>query len=129
MICHGPAPRPGQVLVRVAAAGVGPWDVLIREQKSVVNVSFPLTLGSDISGIVDSVGAGVSHFNKGDEIYGATNPQFIGGYAEYALASADMIATKPKSLNYQEAASAPVVAVTAWQILLTMRRLRQVKAF
>jgi NADPH:quinone reductase-like Zn-dependent oxidoreductase len=112
-----PTPDSDQVLIRVAAAGVGPWDALIRAQKSVVSVPLPLTLGSDISGIVESVGSGVQHIKPGEEVYGATNPQFIGGYAEYALASANMIARKPRSLSFQEAASAPVVAVTAWQML------------
>ncbi|HJU28934.1 MAG TPA: NADP-dependent oxidoreductase, partial [Candidatus Binataceae bacterium] len=72
---------------------------------------------SEISGIVESVGSGVNAFRAGDEIYGATNEQFIGGYAEYAVAAAGMIARKPKALSFVEAASAPVVAVTAWQML------------
>src|SRR6266568_5304309 len=112
-----PTPKDGEVLVRTAAAGVGPWDALIREQKSVVNASLPLTLGSDLSGIVEAVGAGVTEFKAGNEIYGVTNPQFIGAYAEYALASAKMISRKPRSLDFNAAASVPVVAVTAWQML------------
>lgn len=123
-----PSPDPDQVLVRVAAAGVGPWDALIREQKSVVNVPLPLTLGSDISGIVESVGSNVHHLKPGDEVYGATNPQFIGGYPEYALASVNMIAEKPRSLSFLEAASAPVVAVTAWQMLFDYARSEPAKA-
>jgi len=59
-----PAPDRDEVLVRVAAAGVGPWDALIREHKSVVEVSLPLTLGSDISGIVESVGSDVRHLKR-----------------------------------------------------------------
>lgn len=112
-----PAPDRDEVLIRVAAAGVGPWDALIREHKSVVNVSLPLTLGSDLSGIVEAAGVNVHHFKPGDKVYGVTNPQFIGAYAEYAPACATMIAKKPERLSFQEAASAPVVAVTAWQML------------
>ncbi len=56
-------------------------------------------------------------FKSGEEVYGVTNQQFIGAYAEYALASAEMVARKPTSLNFLDAASAPVVAVTAWQML------------
>ena len=112
-----PAPDPDQVLIRVAAAGVGPWDALIREQKSAVKVALPLTLGADLSGIVEETGDPVSHLKPGDRVYGATNPQFIGAYAGYALASASMIAKMPVSLSFDEAASAPVVAVTAWQML------------
>jgi NADPH:quinone reductase-like Zn-dependent oxidoreductase len=114
-----PRPKPDhdQVLIRVAAAGVGPWDALIRERKSVVNVPLPITLGSDLSGIVELVGGDVHHLKPGDEVYGATNPQFVGAYAEYALASANMIARKPIGLSFVEAASVPVIAVTAWQML------------
>jgi NADPH:quinone reductase-like Zn-dependent oxidoreductase len=112
-----PEPGNGQVLVRVQAAGVGPWDALIREGKSGMNQSLPLTLGSDLAGVVEAVGPGVSGFNPGDEVYGVTNERFVGAYAEYALASANKIAPKPKHLSFIEAASVPVVAVTAWQML------------
>lgn len=114
-----PRPTPGaqEVLVRVAAAGVGPWDALIREKKSVVNVDLPLILGSDLSGRVEAVGSGVTTFKPGGEVYGVTNPNFVGAYAEFALASTHMIAKKPAVLNFVESASAPVVAVTAWQML------------
>ena len=112
-----PTPDPQQVLIRVAAAGVGPWDALIREGKSAVDVPLPVTLGSDFSGVVELAGSDVRDFKPGDEVYGATNSEFIGGYAEYALTSAGMIAKKPRSLTFDEAASVPVVAVTAWQML------------
>ncbi|HEX4168815.1 MAG TPA: alcohol dehydrogenase catalytic domain-containing protein, partial [Bryobacteraceae bacterium] len=112
-----PEPADGQLLVRVKAAGVGPWDALIREGKSGIKETLPLILGSELSGIVETVGAGVAGFRRGDEAYGATNEQFTGGYAEYALASAKMMAQKPKTLNFIQAASAPVVSVTAWQML------------
>ena len=62
-------------------------------------------------------GPGVTKFRAGDEVYGMTNSQFLGAYAQYALASQMMIAQKPRSLSFVEAASAPVVAVTAWQML------------
>src|SRR3982751_2078805 len=112
-----PSPAPGEVLVRVAAAGVAPWDALIREGKSKVSPPPPLTLGSDLSGVVEAVGMGVSQFKNGDEVYGVTNPQFVGANAEFAVASAGMVALKPPRLRSLEAASIPVVAVTAWQML------------
>jgi NADPH:quinone reductase-like Zn-dependent oxidoreductase len=112
-----PSPGPGEVLVRVIAAGVAPWDAIIREGKSKVSPQPPLTLGSDFSGIVDKVGLGVTDFAPADEVYGVTNPQFCGAQAEFAVASAGMVARKPQSLNHEEAASAPVIAVTAWQML------------
>src|ERR1051326_1608339 len=94
-----PVPATGEVLVRVAAAGVGPWDALIREGKSKVSPPPPLPLGSDLSGVVEKTGPAVSQFNKGDEVYGVTNPQFVGAQAEYAVASATMIARKPLRLD------------------------------
>src|SRR5436190_13115308 len=117
-----PSPAPGEVLVRVAAAGVAPWDALIREGKSKVSPPPPLTLGSDLSGVVEAVGTGFSQFKSGDEVYGVTNPQFVGANAEFAVASASMIAPKPPRLTSLEAASIPVVAVTAWQMLFEHAR-------
>jgi NADPH:quinone reductase-like Zn-dependent oxidoreductase len=112
-----PVPGPGEVLVRVAYAGVGPWDALIREHKSVVSVELPITLGSDHAGIVEALGPGVTEFVAGEAVYGATNPNFIGAYAEFAVVEAGKIARKPDSLSFAQAASAPVVAVTAWQMI------------
>jgi NADPH:quinone reductase-like Zn-dependent oxidoreductase len=112
-----PSPGPGEVLVRVMAAGVAAWDAIIREGKSKVSPQPPLTLGSDLSGVVEQIGPGVTDFAPADEVYGVTNPQFCGAQAEFAVAMAGMIARKPQSLNYVEAASAPVIAVTAWQML------------
>ena len=111
-----PVPGPGQLLVKVEAAGVGPWDALFREGKSKLE-PLPIILGSDISGTVQALGPEVSGFKVGDEVYGSTNPQFSGGQAEYAVPLAGMIAPKPRKLNFIEAASVPVVAITAWQML------------
>ena len=111
-----PDPAVGQLLVRVKAAGVGNWDALVREGK-IPHQSLPLILGSELSGIVEAIGAEVSGFKAGDEVYGATNEEFTGAYAEYALPSARRMAQKPKTLNFIEAASAPIVTVTAWQML------------
>ena len=110
-----PEPAAGQLLVHVKAAGVGNWDALVREGK--IPQPLPLILGSELSGIAEAIGAEVSGFKLGDEVYGATNEQFTGAYAEYAVPSARKMAQKPKTLNFIEAASAPVVTVTAWQML------------
>lgn len=112
-----PEPGPGEVLVKVEAAGVGPWDGWIRAGKSALPQPLPLTLGSDLSGEIVAMGPGVSKLRVGDQVYGVTNPQFIGAYAEYAIASAEMVSHKPTSLTHVEAASVPVIAVTAWQAL------------
>ena len=112
-----PSPGPGQVLIRVAATGVGPWDAWIREGKSVLPQPLPLVLGSDLSGVVEEVGPGVTGFGLGDAVFGVTNARFTGAYAEHAVADAGMIARKPATLGDLEAASMPVVASTAWQML------------
>src|ERR1700761_3552954 len=118
-----PGPGPGEVLVDVHAAGVGPWDGWIRAGNSALPQPLPLTLGSDLSGIVAAVGSGVSELAIGDQGFGVNNTQFLGAYAEYAVASAKMLAKKPISLSYAEAASVPVIAVTAWQGLFDHARL------
>src|SRR5215813_9389222 len=111
-----PEPGAGQLLVRVKAAGVGHWDALIREGKVELQ-RLPLILGSELSGTVEGTGADVSGFKLGDEVYGATNEQFSGAYAEYAAPSARRMAPKPTTLSFIEAASTPIVTVTAWQML------------
>jgi NADPH:quinone reductase-like Zn-dependent oxidoreductase len=125
VIIHDDLPQPepgtGQLLVRVKAAGVGHWDALIREGKVALQ-PLPLILGAELSGIVEAIGAEVAGFKVGDAVYGATNEQFSGAYAEYALPLASMIAQKPQTLNFIEAASAPIVTVTAWQMLFDYAR-------
>ena len=118
-----PEPGRGEVVVRVNAAGIGPWDALIRRGESVLEQPLPLTLGSDLSGEVDSVGVGVEELKAGDEVFGVTNERFTGAYAEFAVAKAAMLAPKPKTLNHAHAASVPVVGVTAWQMIFDFARL------
>ena len=100
-----PSPEPGQVLIRVAAAGVGPWDAWVREGKSAVPQPLPLTLGADLSGSIEEVGPEAPGFQLGEEVFGVTNARFTGAYAEYAVAEAAMIAAKPARLTAVEAAS------------------------
>lgn len=119
-----PTPGPQEVLVKVEAIGVGPWDGWIRAGKSALPQPLPLTPGSDLSGGVVAVGSEVSGLSEGDPIYGVTNQQFTGAYAEYAVASSAMISKKPNSLTHIEAASVPVVAITAWQALFDQAQLK-----
>jgi NADPH:quinone reductase-like Zn-dependent oxidoreductase len=112
-----PAPGADEVIVKVRAAGVGPWDGWIRAGNSALPQPLPLILGSDISGDVVAVGAGVTRFKVGDDVYGVTNKRFCGGYAQYAVAKASMLDHKPVSIDHVAAASLPVIAVTAWQAL------------
>jgi NADPH:quinone reductase-like Zn-dependent oxidoreductase len=116
-----PVPGAGEVLVAVKAAGVGPWDRLTREGR--ISQTLPLILGSEISGTVRALGSGIGSFALGDAVYGATNDQFVGGYAEYALVEAGKVALKPATLDYVTAAGLPVVAVTAWQMLFEHARI------
>ena len=119
-----PEPGPGEVLVQVHAAGVGPWDAWIRAGRSALPQPLPLTLGSDLAGVVARIGPEVRGLDLGEVVFGVTNPRFVGAYAEYALAEAAMIARMPARLSFQEAASVPVVSVTAWQALFEEARLK-----
>jgi alcohol dehydrogenase len=116
-------PSDEKVLVKVKAAGVNPIDWKIREgyMQQMIPLQFPSTLGMDFSGTIEKVGAGVSGFNVGDdEVYGQASVTRggSGAFAEIALANADSIAHKPKSLNHQEAAGLPLVGVSTWQALV-----------
>ncbi len=114
-----PVPRPGrgEVLVRVAAAGVGPWDALVRQGKSGIAQRLPLTPGADLSGIVVEIGDEVEGLASGDAVFGVTNDHFTGAYAEFARAEASRLARKPAGLGFIEAGGMPVVAVTARSML------------
>lgn len=114
-----PRPRPGrgEVLMQVKAAGVAAWDAWIAAGRSVLPHLLPLTPGSDVAGVVVDTGAAVSHLRNGDEVFGLTNGQFTGGYAEYAVASAAMLTRKPARLSFVDAASVPAVACMAWQMV------------
>jgi len=110
-----PVPGENQVLIEVKAAGVGNWDALARSGK--IPQPLPLTLGAEVSGIVEKIGPGVSTIAPGDEVFGLTNRLFTGGYAEHAVLQADTIAKNPHGNTSIEAASVPVVAVTAHKML------------
>jgi NADPH:quinone reductase-like Zn-dependent oxidoreductase len=111
-----PQPEPGEVLVRVYAAGVNPVDWKIRAgfMKDIRPVTFPYVPGADLAGIVEKVGPGVTAFQPGQAVFGRSSN---GSYTEYAIAPANALAIKPKSLSYDEAATIPVGATTAWQAL------------
>jgi NADPH:quinone reductase-like Zn-dependent oxidoreductase len=115
-------PSEGKVLVKVKAAGVNPTDWKISEgyMQQIMPLEFPATLGWDFSGIVEKAGAGVSDIKQGDEAYGRASVVFGGSgtFAEMALANADNIAQKPKTLGHEEAAGLPTVGITAWQALV-----------
>ncbi len=123
------APRPqlgeGEVLIRVRAAGVNPIDWKIRQGflKEVFPYQMPLILGTDLSGVVEAVGAGVNALQPGQDVYGVADMTLSGSYAEYAVAKVEAIAPKPQSLDYNQAASVPIVAMTAYQALFEIGKL------
>jgi NADPH:quinone reductase len=105
-----PEPGPDDVLVRVRAAGVGPWDIKTREGLFGKR-SFPHVLGVEASGIVESTGENVADLHEGDEVYVYSGRC----YAEYVATAAEKVARKSASLSFQEAAGAPVAGGTAYQ--------------
>ena len=107
-----PQPEPGQVLVRVIAAGVNPADWKIRAGmfKAYGPMPLPSTPGLEGAGVIEAVGADVTRFSPGQEVFGI----LIGSYAEYALALEGNLQPKPASLSFDQAASVSVGALTAW---------------
>ena len=110
-----PEPKSGEVLVKVHAAGVNPIDWKIRDGAGErMGMTFPITLGGEVVGTIERLGAGVSDFEIGDQVYGITS---IGGFAEYVVAKAASFARKPANLDAIEAAAVPLGALTAWQAM------------
>ena len=114
-----PTPGAGEVLVRVYAAGVNPIDWKIRQGyvESMVPHSFPLTLGLDFAGVVETVGPGVIYWKKGDAVFSRQDPSCDGTYAEYVVVKALDLAAKPASLDAIRSAAVPLAGLTAWQAL------------
>lgn len=112
-------PQPGkdEVLIRVHATSVNPVDWKIREgqRKERFPSSLPLTLGWDVSGVIEEVGEKAGNFRKGDEVYGRPDPTKNGAYAEYIVVKANLISIKPISIGHTEAAAVPLAGLTAWQ--------------
>jgi alcohol dehydrogenase len=115
-------PSAGKVLVKIKAAGINPVDWKIREgyMQQMIPLQFPSPLGMDFSGVIEKVGQGVWQFRQADEVYGQASLMSggSGAFAEMALANADTIAHKPKSLSHPEAAGLPLVGVSAWLALV-----------
>ena len=118
--------RDDQVLVRVRAAGVNPIDTKIRAAPERFPVSLPAILGCDAAGVVEAAGDLVSDFGPGDEVY-FSQPGFRGRqgtYAEWVAVDAALLAHKPASLSFAEAAAAPLVLITAWEALHDRARIQ-----
>ncbi len=116
-----PQPGPGEVLVRVVAAGTNPVDAKLRANGSSAGLEVPIILGADISGVVEEVGPGVTDLAPGDEVYYTPEvfgPRSNGSYAEYHAAKADIVAKKPASLSHEEAAAIPLAGGTAHEAIV-----------
>lgn len=124
-----PAPvlQENDVLVQVHAAGVNVLDIKIRngEFKLILPYKTPFVLGHDVAGVVVKTGSRVRKFNVGDEVYARPADHRIGTFAEFISIHENDVAMKPKKLTMEEAASIPLVGLTAWQALIEMAKLKK----
>jgi len=123
---EAPIPQiaPNEALVRVVAAAVNPVDWKIREGylQSMIPYHFPLTLGWDVSGIVEATGSEVKHFKAGDAVFSRPDIKRNGTYAEYVAIREDELAHKPKTISHVEAASLPLAGIAAWEAIVATAR-------
>ena len=121
-----PTPGPGELLVRVHAVGLNPIDNLIPrgDFKPILKLRLPATVGSDLAGVVAEVGSGVTRFKVGDAVYASIFDTPHGSLAEFAIVPEQAAALKPASLDFVQAASIPMVGLTAWQAIHERMQLR-----
>ena len=115
-----PEPGPGQVRIKVRATSINFPDLLLCQGKYQLKLEPPFTPGMDIAGTIDALGEGVDQFDLGDEVCGGAR---FGGFAEYALVSADGLQKKPSSMSFDEAASYSAAYLTAYVSLVRRGRL------
>ena len=122
-----PELRDDDVLVQIHAAGLNLLDSKIRdgEFKLILPYSLPLILGNDVAGVVVKVGPKVRNFKPGDEVYARPDKDRIGTFAEFIAMNEADLALKPKNLTMEEAASIPLVGLTAWQVLVERANLKK----
>jgi NADPH:quinone reductase-like Zn-dependent oxidoreductase len=129
VLVYEDAPRPtagaGEVLIRVQATSVNPFDCAVRAgyMSGYFQYTLPLILGTDVSGVVEAVGVGVSNVSPGDEVFTRAGVFRDGANADYAIAFAADVAAKPPSLDHTHAAALPHVTLTAWQSLFELAQL------
>ena len=114
-----PVPKPDEILVQVHAAGLNPIDNKIRDgkMKAILRFQLPATLGSDLAGVVVEVGSRVTRFKPGDAVFASIFDLGTGALAELAVVPENAAALKPAHLDFVQAASIPMVGLTAWQAL------------
>jgi NADPH:quinone reductase-like Zn-dependent oxidoreductase len=121
------APESGEVLIRIKSSAVNPLDLKIRAgQAAHARQPLPAVLGIDLAGVIEAVGAGVTAFQRGDEVFGMTGGVggLQGSLAEYATVDADLLARKPGRLTMREAAALPLIFITAWEGLVDRAGIR-----
>ncbi|MFE3632084.1 NADP-dependent oxidoreductase [Streptomyces goshikiensis] len=113
-----PAVGPRDVLIEVRAAGVNPVDhLIVKGFLSTGEPSRPLVIGNELAGVVTQVGAEATRFAVGDAVFSRVDPRVGGAFAEYVAVDESLVAAKPSRLTFEEAASLPLVALTALQAL------------
>ncbi len=114
-----PEPKEGEVLVKVAAAGINPVDAIIEAgaMKQMAKHTLPLIPGWDVAGTVEAFGPSVTGFTAGDTVFAFADARRDGTYAEYAVIAAEALCPKPASIDFPAAASIPLAGTTAWQAL------------
>ena len=117
-----PQPGPGEIRIRVIAAGVNPMDWKVRQGG--VMLPLPMIMGMDVAGVVDVLGEGVNAFQPGDRVFAKVSLG-PGGYAEYTVTSASQAAPKPRSIGFVEAAAIPTAGLAAWQALFDIAGLER----
>ena len=112
------------VLIEVYAASVNPVDWKLREGylKEMLTYEMPLVIGWDVSGVIKEVGANVTNLQVGDEVFSRPDIARQGTYAEYVAVDAHLVVKKPATLSFEEAASLPLVAHTAWQVMFEVMK-------
>ncbi|WP_115526808.1 MULTISPECIES: NADP-dependent oxidoreductase [Xanthomonas] len=121
-----PQLRPNDVLIKVSAASLNPLDAKVRdgEFKMLLPFKTPFVLGNDVAGVVTQVGTAVRDFAVGDAVFAKIEPGRIGTLAEFVAIDAAVVAHKPASLSMEQAASFPLVGLTAWQALVETAALK-----
>lgn len=131
VLSYEDAPRPiageGEVLIRVHATSVNPFDAAVRAgyMAAYFNPPMPLIPGTDVSGVVEEVGTGVTHIAPGDSVYTRAGVSRDGAYADYVVVPAADVAAKPTSVDHIHAAAIPHVILTAWQALIEVANLSE----
>jgi NADPH:quinone reductase-like Zn-dependent oxidoreductase len=121
-----PVAGAGEVVVAIAAVSVNPIDVKVRSGafKAILPYKMPLVLGHDLAGTVVAVGPGTTRFKVGDIVFACAGGDRIGTFAEQIAIAEKDLAQKPASLGMSEAAALPLVALTAWQVLVERAQLK-----